>query len=173
MNESPYVTVLSEIKKGETRTFGEVARLAGKPGGARAAGRVVSSYPADGRAAWQRAVTADGGLSIDPDRAELQLERLRKEGARPKDGESNSKWAKRVGASWVGNWRNRRATERSDPRVEDFDPRFVERFESAEQAAERGFEPLDGPPEKSDAPPATAPSRPRAQRSRSVQRASR
>ncbi len=98
MSESIYVTAVNGIEKGETRSFGEIAALAGKPRAARAAGRALTHYPAEGKAAWQRAVSSDGGLSIDPERAALQLERLRRDGARPRAGESVARWARRVRA---------------------------------------------------------------------------
>lgn len=140
MNESIYVTALKQIPKGETRSFGEIAALAGKPKAARAAGRVLSSYPAEGKAAWQRAVTTDGGLSIDPERARVQLERLRRDGARPREGEAVVKWAKRVRAPFVGYYKTGLFFQPNDPRVNKFDPLCVERIGSEVAGLERGFQ---------------------------------
>lgn len=156
MTENAYIEALSKIPKGETRTYGEIARLAGRPTGARAAGRAVSACPSDAKTPWHRAVTADGGLSIDPDRAALQLERLRKEGARPKEGESVGKWAKRTKAAFVGDWKGRRFAAFDHERVAGFDPERVERIASAADAKARGFEPIEVPRKRSAREPKTA-----------------
>ncbi|MBL8857234.1 MAG: MGMT family protein [Planctomycetes bacterium] len=145
MEESVYITALKSIPKGQTRSFGEIALMAGKPGAARAAGRVLTSYPPGGKAPWQRAVTAHGGFSIDPERAALQLDRLRRDGARPREGESIFRWARRVRAVCVGNYKTCQFVELTDPRLETFDPLFVEAFDSDITAGERGFVPKDAP----------------------------
>lgn len=140
---SPYVAALAQIPRGSTRTYGEVAALAGKASAARAAGRAVTSVPIESRAPWHRAVRADGAFSIDPERASVQLDRLRKDGARPRASESVARWAKRVDASHVGSWRSRRYLPRDDPRVDAFDPRFVEPFLDETSALARHFAPFD------------------------------
>jgi methylated-DNA-protein-cysteine methyltransferase-like protein len=143
MTNNPYLEALSKIPRGETRSFFEIAALAGRPKGARAAGRAVSSCPADATIPWQRAVNAEGAFSIDPERAAVQLERLRAEGARPRAEESVERWARRVKAECVGSWKGRRFAARDDERVAQFPAQFVERFASAAQARERGFHPFD------------------------------
>lgn len=140
MDENRYVTAARAVPRGETRSFQEIASLAGTPSAARAAGRALTSYPAAGKAPWQRAVTTDGKLSIDPARARLQLERLRREGARPRAGESVPRWAKRVGAWFVGHYRDKVFAERSHPALEAFDPRYVEAFRHELAGIDRGFE---------------------------------
>lgn len=71
------------VPAGETRTFAELAALAGKPGAARAAGRAIATCPIDSELPWHRIVASDGKLSRDPERARVQRERLAKEGAIP------------------------------------------------------------------------------------------
>jgi alkylated DNA nucleotide flippase Atl1 len=156
MTENAYIEALSKIPKGETRTYGEIARLAGRPTGARAAGRAVSACPSDAKTPWHRAVTADGGLSIDPERAASQLERLRKEGARPKEGESVVKWARRTKAAFVGDWKGRRFAAFDHERVAGFDPERVERMASAADAKARGFAPIEAPRTRTAREPKTA-----------------
>jgi methylated-DNA-protein-cysteine methyltransferase related protein len=143
MTENIYVKAVNAIPKGETRCFGEIAILAGKPKAPRAAGRVLSSYPTTGKAAWHRAVTTRGSLSIDPERARIQLERLRREGARPREDETVAKWAKRVGANFVGDYRSGLYVEVRHPRLNKFDPLFVERLESETAGVDRLFEHVD------------------------------
>jgi len=79
--ESPYLEALKLVPKGETRTFAELAALAGKPAAARAAGRAVAECPIDDPRPWHRIVSADGSLSPVPARAKEQARRLVAEGA--------------------------------------------------------------------------------------------
>ncbi len=79
--ENLYLEALSLVPKGETRTFAELAALAGKPGAARAAGRAIAACPTGDPRPWHRIVSADGGLSPVPARAKEQLRRLVAEGA--------------------------------------------------------------------------------------------
>ena len=77
--------VVRRIPRGRVATYGEVAELAGRPGAARAVGRVLATL--DRRLAreipWQRVVNASGGISRRPgDGPELQRERLEAEGVR-------------------------------------------------------------------------------------------
>ena len=140
---NPYLEALSKIPKGETRSFAEIAALAGRPSGARAAGRAVAACPSEAKVPWHRAVNAEGAFSIDPGRAALQLVRLRAERARPKDGESVTKWARRVHAAFVGTWKGRHFVALDDERAARFAPERVERFASASEAIARGFRPMD------------------------------
>jgi len=78
-----YLDALSLVPKGETRTFAELAALAGKPGAARAAGRAVASCPTNDPRPWHRIVSADGSLSPNAARAKEQRRRLAAEGAVP------------------------------------------------------------------------------------------
>ena len=79
--ENPYLEALNLVPEGETRTFAELAALAGKPGAARAAGRAVAGCPTNDPRPWHRIVAADGSLSPVPSRAKEQARRLVAEGA--------------------------------------------------------------------------------------------
>lgn len=138
-----YLSATLSIPAGETRTFHELATLAGSPKAARAAGRAIASCPLAAHFPWQRVVASGGELSRDPGRAFVQLERLRAEGARPRDGESNREFAARVGKPWLGKWRGRRFVSAVDPRAAKFPAHAVEAFASEEAARERGFDTLD------------------------------
>ncbi len=142
MEPNPYLAALRQVRPGRTASFAELARLAGRPQGARAAGRAVASVPADDPRPWQRAVASDGALAPDAARAQVQLERLRKEGARPRDGEAVTAWARRRRAALVGAWHGRRCLAPGDERCATLDPRKVEALGSAEEARVRGFEPF-------------------------------
>ncbi|MEK7545456.1 MAG: MGMT family protein [Patescibacteria group bacterium] len=52
--------VVSEIPRGETRTYGEVAAAAGRPGAARAVGTIMSRNTDTKRVPCHRVVLADG-----------------------------------------------------------------------------------------------------------------
>lgn len=139
MDENPYVDALRRVAAGRTATFAEIARLAGRPAAARAAGRAIASIATDDKRPWHRVVQSDGGLAPDPERAAVQVERLRKEGARPRAGEDVRAWAKRRRARYVGNWRSRALYELDDERVAALDPLRVEALHDEEQTLERGF----------------------------------
>jgi methylated-DNA-protein-cysteine methyltransferase related protein len=77
--------VVRRIPRGRVATYGEVAELAGRPGAARAVGRVLATL--DRRLAreipWQRVVNASGGISRRPgDGPDLQRQFLEAEGVR-------------------------------------------------------------------------------------------
>jgi len=142
MEPNPYLAALKQVRPGRTASFAELARLAGRPQGARAAGRAVAGVPADDPRPWHRAVGSDGALAPEAERAAVQLDRLRKEGARPRDGEAVSAWARRRRAALVGAWHGRRCLAPGDERCATLDPRKVEALGSAEEARLRGFEPF-------------------------------
>ena len=75
------------VPAGETRTFAELAALAGRPGAARAAGRAIAACPIDSDYPWHRIVASGGKLSSDPARARAQRERLAAEGTLPPGAE--------------------------------------------------------------------------------------
>jgi alkylated DNA nucleotide flippase Atl1 len=139
MTENIYLKAVNALQKGETRSFGEISELAGKPNAPRAAGRVLTSCPVTSKDAWHRAVTTRGSLSIDPERARVQLERLRKENARPREEESVAAWAKRVRTPYIGNYRHGVFVESGHPRLAKFDPLYVERLASEVAGVARGF----------------------------------
>lgn len=76
--------VVRRIPRGRVATYGQVAELAGFPGGARVAGATMKvSKPAD-RLPWQRVVGKRGNLGViaihDPVGAAVQRELLEREG---------------------------------------------------------------------------------------------
>lgn len=139
MEPDPYLEALRRVTAGRTATFCELARLAGRPAAARAAGHAVASLAPDDTRAWHRIVHGDGSLAPDPARAAVQLERLRAEGARPRAGEEVRAWARRRRARFVGNWRDRAVYDVGDERVPRLDPRRVEALRDEEQTVARGF----------------------------------
>lgn len=68
--------VVSAVPVGEVVTYGEVAAEAGRPGAARAVGRVMAT--SGGRLPWWRVVAADGRLA--PGKEAEQRRRLAAEG---------------------------------------------------------------------------------------------
>jgi methylated-DNA-protein-cysteine methyltransferase-like protein len=93
--------VVARIPRGRVATYGQVARLAGMPGAARAVGWALAALPDErpgggsaGRRAgrdlpWHRVVNAQGGISPrggGGDCGERQAGRLRREGVRPSKG---------------------------------------------------------------------------------------
>jgi alkylated DNA nucleotide flippase Atl1 len=136
---SPYADALRRIPAGRTATFAELARLAGRPKAARAAGRAVGQIPTEDRRPWHRVVRSDGALAPLAERATVQLERLRAEGARPRADESIHAWARRRRARFVGAWRDRSVHARDDARLAGLDPLRVEPLRDEEETVERGF----------------------------------
>lgn len=56
--------VIALIPKGCVATYGQVAELAGLPGGARRVGRLLSHLPPGSRIPWHRVINASGGISL-------------------------------------------------------------------------------------------------------------
>jgi O-6-methylguanine DNA methyltransferase len=143
---NPYWTATQSIPAGETRTFQELAALVSRPRAARAAGRAIASCPLTSSYPWQRVVSSNGALAKNPGRAYVQLERLRAEGARPLDGESNAAFAERVGKPWLGTMRGRRFAPATDARIARVPGHVVEAFATVEDARARRFEPFEPSP---------------------------
>jgi hypothetical protein len=91
-------------------------------------------------------VAADGSLSPQPDRAAEQLRRLRREGARPRPGESVRAWAVRIGARWVGRLPGRTLEAAAD--CDEAAPLRVEPFRDESAARCRGFSPAGERPSR-------------------------
>lgn len=74
--------VVAAIPAGRVATYGDVARLAGVPRGARRVGAVLRGLPAATRLPWHRVLNARGCLSLPPDSAagRRQRRRLEEEG---------------------------------------------------------------------------------------------
>ena len=155
-----YLAAAAAVPAGQTRSFLELAALAGRPGAARAAGRALARCAPDDPRPWHRVTAADGSLARDPDRAAAQLARLRAEGARPAEGEALRAWAARRAAPYVGHLPSRRARPADDPAVERWSPLRVEALPTEADARARGFL-LPGEAAPDDGGPPRPPDRPR------------
>lgn len=75
------VKILRAIPEGRVATYGQVARLAGNPRGARQVSRVLHSMSAKHQLPWHRVVNAKGEIVIgDPEAAYTQKVLLEDEG---------------------------------------------------------------------------------------------
>jgi methylated-DNA-protein-cysteine methyltransferase-like protein len=81
--EQRVAAVLHRLEPGDVTTYGEVAAEAGKPGAARAVGRILSHTP-DRTWPWWRVVAANGRLV--PGAEEEHARRLRAEGIEIENG---------------------------------------------------------------------------------------
>jgi len=83
-------SVVRDLRRGEVVSYGEVARLAGKPGAARAVGNVLASSLG---LPWWRVVRSSGELAAHS--RQEQARRLRREGVLVRagvvKGQTNSK----------------------------------------------------------------------------------
>ena len=67
--------VTAAIPPGTVATYGQIAELAGLPGGARQVGLTLSRLPSGTRLPWHRVINAAGRISItDPSRQQTLLE---------------------------------------------------------------------------------------------------
>lgn len=73
---------LAQIPKGKVITYGNLAKLAGMPNGARLAGRLMCELPAGSKLPWHRVINAQGKLSLpeNSDAYRKQMQQLEKEG---------------------------------------------------------------------------------------------
>lgn len=73
---------LAQIPKGKVITYGNLAKLAGMPNGARLAGRLMCELPDSSNLPWHRVINAQGRLSLPVDSGGYreQLQRLQKDG---------------------------------------------------------------------------------------------
>lgn len=78
--------VVGNIPWGTVATYGQVARLAGLPRGARRVGRVLARLPPGSRLPWHRVVNARGRVSLGGAAGRDQEARLRDEGVEFHDG---------------------------------------------------------------------------------------
>ncbi|RSK34297.1 MGMT family protein [Bhargavaea beijingensis] len=75
------VKLLKEVPAGTVASYGQIARLAGNPGGARHVSRILHSMSRKHGIPWHRIVNAKGEIVIsDGEAAFEQEERLREEG---------------------------------------------------------------------------------------------
>lgn len=80
--------VVRRIPRGRVATYGQVARLAGRPGHARQVGYALAALEVDDEVPWHRVVNARGGISLRGDGhvAGMQRRRLEAEGIAFRDG---------------------------------------------------------------------------------------
>ena len=76
--------VVAAIPAGRVSTYGEVAKLAGLPRGARQVGRALGKAPASLKLPWYRVIGAGGRIALPRDSAgyRTQVSKLRAEGVR-------------------------------------------------------------------------------------------
>ena len=74
--------IVAMIPRGCVTTYGQVAMLAGIPGGARRVGHILSQLPNGSRLPWHRVVNAAGRISLPAGSTSYrtQRSRLRSEG---------------------------------------------------------------------------------------------
>lgn len=81
-NNDAVFTIVRAIPRGTVATYGQVARLAGMPGGARAVGLALKNLPVNTCLPWHRVVNARGEVTLpkpSPNYAR-QIRRLGAEG---------------------------------------------------------------------------------------------
>jgi methylated-DNA-protein-cysteine methyltransferase related protein len=73
---------LVQIPQGKVITYGNLAKLAGMPNGARLAGRLMCELPEDSNLPWHRVINAQGKISVPENSTSYreQLARLEKDG---------------------------------------------------------------------------------------------
>ena len=73
---------LVQIPKGKVITYGNLAKLAGMPNGARLAGRLMCELPEGSKLPWHRVINSQGKLSLpeNSDSYREQIRRLEKDG---------------------------------------------------------------------------------------------
>lgn len=81
-NKSAIYLALMNIPPGKVVTYGQLARLAGLPGAARLAGRVLCGLPENTELPWHRVINAQGKISLPEDSPgyDEQKRRLEAEG---------------------------------------------------------------------------------------------
>jgi methylated-DNA-protein-cysteine methyltransferase-like protein len=79
---------LAQVPRGKVVTYGQLARLIGRPNGARWVGRQMGRLPRDSVLPWFRVINASGRSSIPVDSSgwNRQLRLLRDEGVEIVDG---------------------------------------------------------------------------------------
>lgn len=80
--QSRVFTALAEVPPGTVVTYGQLARLAGLPNGARQVGRILGNLPRDTQLPWHRVINAAGKISLGLESPgfKRQKARLQREG---------------------------------------------------------------------------------------------
>lgn len=73
------IAAIRSIPRGRVATYGQVARLAGRPGASRTVVWVLHSCTKKYRLPWQRVISSQGKISFDPLSAAFQRQRGRLE----------------------------------------------------------------------------------------------
>ena len=76
------VEVVRSIPKGKVATYGQVARLAGNPNGARQVVRVLWSQSEKCRLPWHRVINAQGRIALTGEGFLMQRSLLKQEGVK-------------------------------------------------------------------------------------------
>lgn len=66
-NAAAIYLALGSIPPGKVITYGQLAKLAGLPGAARMAGKVLCNLPEDTILPWHRVINAQGRISLPED----------------------------------------------------------------------------------------------------------
>ena len=80
MNYSDYRRIWEAVRAipyGRVATYGQIARLAGFPRGARRVGHALARIPEELAVPWHRVINAKGMLSLPPDSEAYRLQRTR------------------------------------------------------------------------------------------------
>jgi len=80
--------VVAAIPAGHVATYGEVAKLAGLPRGARQVGRALGKAPTSLKLPWHRVIGAGGRIALPKDTSghRTQIRKLKAEGIRVENG---------------------------------------------------------------------------------------
>lgn len=73
-------TVIAAIPVGKVATYGNIAKMAGIPRGARQVGRLLKQLPAESQLPWYRVVNHQGRISLTGERSVMQKRYLIAEG---------------------------------------------------------------------------------------------
>jgi len=71
--------VVRRIPPGKVATYGQIARLVGRPRAARLVGWAMRATPEGSGLAWHRVLNARGAISLEPDSEAAVAQRLRLE----------------------------------------------------------------------------------------------
>lgn len=89
------IKIIKEIPEGKVKSYGEIAKIAGKPRGAREVSRILYSCTKKYKLPWQRVINSQGKISLTGTGGEIQKEILESEGIRfDKSGKIIMNWEK-------------------------------------------------------------------------------
>lgn len=77
--EAAVYTVLQQIPAGKVIAYGQLAKLAGFPGGARWVGRLMCNLPEGSQLPWHRVVNSQGKISLPEGSLAFQQQRKKLE----------------------------------------------------------------------------------------------